>query len=200
VGSIETSEGIQDYYPATVRVAFHGVEESFEKTLLTKILEVLPLLLTTVDDSELVDRLKHLCRAFQLEDWHVNRDAEFLLNGRTIIERFFKTVPLLNEHDVRKRMASNPTFNLSDLLQITYGGHTHYFADQFDSHDSIHAECIECWNALKADPRSSEWERAWWWISSTGWLESGRAPRDVFKEDREGVLDAARREALEDYH
>jgi len=198
--SIQMSEGIKDYYPATVRVQFQGVEENFEKVLLTNILEALPMLLTIANDADMQKRLEQLCRAFQLEDWRANRDAGFFLTGKASVEWFFKTVPLLNEQQARDRTPSNGTVQLADLMQITYYKQTFYFADQFAPDGSVHPECIECWRILKASPSDTEWDRALWWTSGTGWLEGRCAPREVFKEDTQGVLDAAKQESIRDEH
>jgi len=197
--SIQMSEGIKDYYPATVRVQFQGVDENFEKVLLTNILEALPVLLTVADDSDIQQRLEQWSRAFQLEDWRANRDAGFFLTGKASIECFFKTVPLFTEQEARQRMPSNSKVQLADLMQITYYKQTFYFADQFAADGSIHPECIECWRILKTASSDKEWDRALWWASGTGWLEGRCAPREVFKEGTQGVLDAAKQEAMPDY-
>jgi hypothetical protein len=198
--SIEMSEGIKDYYPATVRVEFRGVDDNFEKTALTKALEALTVLLVTADDLTIQSRLETLCHALQLEDWRANRDADVLQTGNEYMQWFFKTMPLLDEQEVNRRMPSNATVTSADLMQITYNDRTFYFADQFASDGSIHSECIECWRILKSNSRDSQWERALWWVSNTGWLEGRCAPRDIFKEDTQGVLHAAEQDAIQDEH
>lgn len=197
---IDTSDEIKDYYPATVSVEFQGAEIRSEAKLLTKILEALPILLTALDESTIEERLRHLCRAIQLEDSRPSINSEVFQNGEVSIESFFRTVPLLSEEDVRDRFSSNKAFALSDLMQVSYGGMSYYIADQFTPDGSIHDECIDCWRILKSKSSDEQWERAMWWICPSGWFEGGNAPRDIFKEDPEGVRRAAEQWANRDEH
>jgi len=196
--SIETSEGVKDYYPSTVRVEFRGIEDNFEKAVFTKILEALTVLIVAADDSTLKSRLEKLCRAFQLDGWRANRDAEMLQTGKEYVQWFFKTMPLLNEQEAQQRTPPNAAVTLADLMHITYNGQTFYFSDQFASDGSIHSECVECWRILKSTSSDSQWDRALWWMSNTGWLKDRSAPREVFKEDPDGVLHAAKQNVLHD--
>jgi hypothetical protein len=195
--SISTSEGVKNYYAVTVRAEFRGVEDAFEKVLLTKILEALPTLLTAVDSTDMETRLKHFCRALQHEDWRANAKSEMLLNGNEVLERFFRTVPLITEDEVLRRMSPSRHVDLSALMKIAYAGDTYYFADQFEEDGSVNSDCLLCWRTLSSGPSSTEWENALWWIHRTGWLD-GLAPRDVFRENPALMFDAAKQESLRD--
>ncbi len=192
--SANTSNGVKDYYPATVRAEFRGVEATFEKALLTNILEALPALLTATDIEE---RLKHLCGALRHEDWRANAKSEMLLNGNLAIEHFFRMVPLITEEEVLQRMSPVGGVDLSPLMKVAYDGVTYYFADQFEEDGSVNSDCLQCWRTLSSGTSSTEWESALWWMQRTGWL-GGLAPRDVFREDPTLVLDAAKQESLQD--
>jgi hypothetical protein len=189
--SVNSCDGVDNYLAADVRAEFRGVADSFEKDVLTKIVEALPTLLPVLDEPDAVERIKHFCRALQMENWQPNAHSEMLLNGRMEIERFFKEVPLLTEDEARQRLPSTATFSLPELMQLTYNGHTFYFADQFASDGSIHPECIECWRILRSTSLNHEWDAAMWWIYSNGWLYGRPSPRDVYKESAEALIHAA---------
>jgi hypothetical protein len=193
--SVQDSIDEEDDYPSTLWALFRGVEEGFEITLLTKIIEALPTLLPVLGDSDLEDRLKHFCQTLQIEDWRPNAESEMLLNGRMEVERFFKEVPLLTEDEVTQRLPPHSNIELSELMQFRYNDQTFYLADQFTADGSVHTECLACWRILKTDPESHPWENAMWWMYGNSWL-GGPSPRDIYKERPEQLFHAAEQETL----
>jgi hypothetical protein len=177
---------------ATLWAEFRIVEEGFETELLTGLLEAVPTLLPSIDESDFLERLKKLGRALQLHDWRVSAQNEMRLNGREEILRFLRTVPLLTEEEVCARNHSEQRIELSELLQITCAGERLYYSDQFGSDGSIHPECIEVRRILKKTD-TTDWEIAIWWISPVGWLDE-MCPRDIYKENPAALRDAAEQE------
>lgn len=196
IHSVRVSEQVGDYLPANLRVEFRKVEEGFEANLLKGLLESIPLLLPSVDEPDIVERLTHLGRAFRLADWRVSAQCEMRRNGRMLVERLLRTVPLLREDDVLSRLDAEQHIDVSDLMQVTFGDRTFYLADQFSPTGGVHAECFQVLRILKTAPEMSDWDVAVWWISSSGWLD-GLTPRDIYQEDPSALYEAARQEIAE---
>jgi hypothetical protein len=194
----DVCEGMNDYLAATGRVEFRDVDENFDRNLLVKVLNALPSILPALGEPDGEERVKQLCQAFHLDDPVTNIRSELMLTGRAEVERFFKTTPLLSEDEVRQLTSSNAAIDLSALMRVTYDNQTFYFADQFEPDGSTVPQCIEYWKILNADPTSSEWDNALWWISNNGWIRGSCTPREVFSENPANVRHAAEQEALRD--
>jgi hypothetical protein len=198
IHSIFVTEQVGDYCAATVSAEFRDVEEGFEVTLLSRLLEGLPTLIPFAHQGDFIERLKHLGRGFRIQDWRVAAQSEMRLTGRTEILRFLKTVPLLSEDQVRARLRADQGFDFKDFLQIRFADATWYYEDQFASDGTVHMECVKVLQILKKRPSAmSDWDIAMWWMSSTGWLD-GFSPRDIYKENPTALFDAAEQEMAED--
>jgi hypothetical protein len=122
--------------------------------------------------------------------------SEIPANGQHFITRLLRQVPMLMEDQVVKNLqANNIDINLNHLMRITVADITFYIADQFAEDGSLQPEVAELMNIFRRQPDFKEWDIAMWWINPTGWL-SGDRPRDVYKDNLEGVKFAAEQEIL----
>jgi hypothetical protein len=181
---------------ATVRAMYGYVDRQPDTAWLTAMLQHLPVFLDSLAGTDRTERLTHLARALAPHYWRVDATAEMNINGKEFLARFFRTVPLFSEQEVRERAKEPDSVPWSDLMQLTYANCTYYFADQFEADGTINPLFLHITKSFKASPRHSEWEIALWWINPTGWL-SGACPRDRYREDLDAVTQALEQEIVQ---
>lgn|GEM_PF-3876713 len=192
---IQASESIGSY-AATVRAMYGYVDKQPDAAWLTAILQYLPVFLDSLSGPDRTERLTHLARALAPHYWRVNATAEMNINGKAFLAKFFRTVPLFSEQQVRERATDPDSLPWSDLMQYTYANRTYYFADQFEADGTINPLFLHITKAFKASPHHSEWSIALWWINPTGWLE-GACPHDIYREDPEELKRALEQEIVQ---
>jgi len=82
------------------------------------------------------------------------------------------------------------------LTAVPVGDELLYPGFQFTSEGKPHPTVAAALEALRSDPRMSDWQAALWFAGPNGWL-GGRRPVDVLDAEPDAVADAARREAAE---
>lgn len=184
-------------FPATLSGQFRHVEGTVEAPWLECILTHLPTLLPALAEAAPRERLKQLVELTCPVDWRAQNSVRFSIEGHTLAQELFRTIPLLTEQEVRDQTAPLAPEQWPQLMQLTYHGQTFYLADQFDEQGHVIPFCLALVTVLKRDPQMTDWDIAVWWINPTGWL-SGASPRQRYQEDPEAVWHAAEQEALRD--
>jgi hypothetical protein len=184
-------------YAATVRALYRDVDKQPDAAWLTAILQYLPVFVDSLSETDWKERMTHLARALAPHYGRVDATAGMNINGKKFLVRFFRTVPLLSDQDVRERAKNPDSLPWSDLMQYTYANRTYYYADQFEADGTINPLFLHIMKSFKACTHHfSEWEIALWWINPNGWLDSA-CPRDIYREDPDELTHALEQEIVQ---
>jgi hypothetical protein len=82
------------------------------------------------------------------------------------------------------------------LAAVPVGDELLYPGFQFTAEGKPHPAVGRALEALRSDPRMTDWQAALWFVGPNGWL-GGRRPVDLLDAEPDAVAEAARREAAE---
>lgn len=82
------------------------------------------------------------------------------------------------------------------LTAVPVGDELLYPGFQFTSEGKPHPAIGRALEALRSDPRMTDWQASLWFVGPNGWL-GGRRPVDLLDAEPDAVAEAARREAAE---
>lgn len=200
--SEEEVETLEERHPELAAVARSGARRAITIAASASVLSALEQISRSLAwETEQGDRV---LAALAPDGPHAGRgvlDEDRVLQLRRqaeVRDAFLRSVPLLTSAAVGElgRSAARNASALASrwkkegrIFAVPSGRADLYPAFQFDPHGQPRAVVAA---VLRHFAEESDWARALWWTSPSGWL-GGRRPLDVFDAEPEAVLEAARR-------